>query len=93
MEKKSSMAPCDITQFQLLIFGIRSNYMQYYSSANNMAPDNLIIALTPKNDRWKIKVKVIRLWDAVNPTMADDFYGIQMIVLDAEGNSIRVKVK
>ncbi|EEC72221.1 hypothetical protein OsI_05325 [Oryza sativa Indica Group] len=58
-----------------------------------MAPDNLIIALTPKNDRWKIKVKVTRLWDAVNPTMADDFYGIQMIVLDAEGNSIRVKVK
>uniref|UniRef100_A0A0D9YKF1 Uncharacterized protein n=1 Tax=Oryza glumipatula TaxID=40148 RepID=A0A0D9YKF1_9ORYZ len=84
MEKKSSAAPCDITQFQLLIFGIRSNYMQYYSSADNMAPDNLIIALTPKNDR---------LWDAVNPTMADDFYGIQMIVLDAEGNSIRVKVK
>ncbi|EEC80741.1 hypothetical protein OsI_23219 [Oryza sativa Indica Group] len=49
-----------------------------------MAPSNLITALTPKNDRWRIKVKVIRLWDAVNPTMVDEFYGIQMIVLDAE---------
>ncbi|EEC72335.1 hypothetical protein OsI_05544 [Oryza sativa Indica Group] len=60
------------------------NYMQYYSFADNMAPSNLITALTPKNDRWRIKVKVIRLWDAVNPTMVDEFYGIQMIVLDAE---------
>jgi hypothetical protein len=58
--------------------------MQYYSFADNMAPCNLITALTPKNDRWRIKVRVIRLWDAVNPTMADEFYGIQMIVLDAE---------
>jgi hypothetical protein len=58
--------------------------MQYYSFADNMAPSNLITALTPKNDRWRIKVKVIRLWDAVNPTMVDEFYGIQMIVLDAE---------
>nr|ABA94635.1 hypothetical protein LOC_Os11g38310 [Oryza sativa Japonica Group] len=57
-----------------------------------MAPSNLITALTPKNDRWRIKVKVIRLWDAVNPTMVDEFYGIQMIVLDAEGNSIHVSI-
>ncbi|KAF2931715.1 hypothetical protein DAI22_05g232000 [Oryza sativa Japonica Group] len=57
-----------------------------------MAPSNLITELTPKNDRWRIKVKVIRLWDAVNPTMVDEFYGIQMIVLDAEGNSIHVSI-
>uniref|UniRef100_A0A0D3FL56 Uncharacterized protein n=3 Tax=Oryza TaxID=4527 RepID=A0A0D3FL56_9ORYZ len=40
-----------------------------------MAPGNLNTALTPKNDRWRIKVEVIRLCEAVNPTMADDFYG------------------
>ncbi len=49
-----------------------------------MAPGNLNTALTPKNDRWRIKVEAIRLCEAVNPTMADDFYGIHMIVLDAE---------
>ncbi|BAS91928.1 Os05g0111550 [Oryza sativa Japonica Group] len=58
-----------------------------------MAPSNLITALTPKNDRWRIKVKVIRLWDAVNPTMVDEFYGIQMIVLDAEEFICTVKAK
>jgi hypothetical protein len=49
-----------------------------YTSLNQISPDN---------DTWVIKVRIIRMWDAVNIAQGNDLISLDMIMSDENESS------
>jgi hypothetical protein len=38
--------------------------------------------ITPENDTWNIKVRNIRMWDAINTAQGNDLISLDLILAD-----------
>jgi hypothetical protein len=43
--------------------------------------------ISPNNDTWNIKVRIIRMWDAVNITQGNELISLDMIMADENVSS------
>ena len=48
---------------------------------------NMINDISPLNENWKIKVRIIRLWETPNNKKADIIGSIDMVLVDEKVNT------
>uniref|UniRef100_A0A453C8P0 Replication protein A 70 kDa DNA-binding subunit B/D first OB fold domain-containing protein n=1 Tax=Aegilops tauschii subsp. strangulata TaxID=200361 RepID=A0A453C8P0_AEGTS len=53
---------------------------------------DMLDAINNGKDSWKVKVRVIRLWDAINLNN-NELISLDMILLDEHGTMIHAKLK
>uniref|UniRef100_A0A453P2P4 Replication protein A 70 kDa DNA-binding subunit B/D first OB fold domain-containing protein n=1 Tax=Aegilops tauschii subsp. strangulata TaxID=200361 RepID=A0A453P2P4_AEGTS len=83
---------CKLHGHQYVIFWklcfYRSTYFVYLQ--NKMAYD-MLHEISNQKDSWKVKVRIIRLWDAINLNN-NELISLDMILLDEEVSMIHGKV-